>query len=111
MDVKQYYRKVREIESAIPDEFPLVVSLETADGGRAGVVSEVSRLGAAKMIVEGRAALAGEEDKAAYREGQIVVRKAAEKAELAKRLQVAIVTESELLNTAGKKTNDSGSGK
>lgn len=96
MDVRQYFRKLRETEANIPDSYPLVMSLETEDGGKAGLITEVHRHVAAKMIVEGRAVLANEEEKNRYREQQISAQKTAEKEQLAKRLQVAIVTESEL---------------
>ena len=96
MDVKQYYRKLREIEAGFEDEFPVVVSLDTPDGGKAGLISEVSRANAAKMLLEGRAVLATKEQKAQFAAQQAAARKAAEQAELAKRVQVAILSESEL---------------
>jgi len=96
MDVRQYFRKLRETEASIYENYPLVMSLETEDGGKAGLITEVHRHVAAKMIVEGRAVLANEDEKSRYREQQISAQKAAEKEQLSKRLQVAIVTESEL---------------
>lgn len=93
MDLKQYFRKLREIEASLSDAYVLVVSKETPDGGKAGLVSEVSREVAAKMIIEGRAVLATEKDEKTYREQQICAKKAAEKADLARRVQVAILTE------------------
>jgi hypothetical protein len=111
MDVKQYYRKIREAESRIIEDFPLVVSLETADGGKAGVVSEVSRGNAAKMMVEGRAALATEEQKQAYSQKQAEIQQSVEKAEFAKRLQVAIVSEEMIASATRKKIGINESGK
>jgi hypothetical protein len=96
MDVKQYYRKINDIEATITEKYPVVISLETPDGGRAGVLSEVSRSNAAKLIVEGRALVANTSEKQRYFEQQAMARKAAEKAELARRLQVAIIAESDL---------------
>lgn|SRR5437764_6940505 len=96
MDLKQYFRKIRQIEAGLIDRFPLVVSLETSDGGKAGVLSEISREQAAKMIVEGRAVLASEEEKELYRKQQAKAKQAADKAELAKRVQVAIISDREL---------------
>jgi hypothetical protein len=96
VDVRQYYRKVREAESSIQEQYPLMVSLETTDGGKAGMVSEVSREIAAKMIVEGRALPATQEEQDLYRERQAAARKKAESAELARRVQVAIISESDL---------------
>lgn len=107
MDLKQYFRKMREIESTIPEPFVLLVSLDTPDGGKAGMITEVSRLSAAKMIIEGRAVLANERERETFRAQQAAERKAAEKAEMAKRLQVAILTESDLAGPlAGRKNSE-----
>ena len=56
MDLRAYYQKIREIETRIEEAFAIVVSLETGDGGKAGIATEVSRGIAAKMVVEGRSA-------------------------------------------------------
>jgi len=96
VDVKQYYRKIREVQNALPESDVLVVSLATADGGKEGVISETSREVAAKLIVEGRAVQATEEQKTAYFERQIAARKEAHRAELARRLQVAIIAEPDM---------------
>lgn len=107
MDLKQYFRKLREVESTIAESYPLIVSLETPDGGKPGMVTEVSRLNAARMIIEGRALLASESEKQAYLDQQAVARKAAEKAELAKRVQVAILAEPDMRPVPAKKNIDS----
>ena len=106
MDVRQYFRKLRETEANITDSYPLVMSLETEDGGKAGLITEVHRHVAAKMIVEGRAVLASDEEKARYRDQQAVAQRAAEKEQLSKRLQVAIVSESELHQQFGTRKNN-----
>jgi hypothetical protein len=93
MDLKQYFKKVREIEASIKEPYVLVSSLETPDGGKAGVISEVTRAVAATIIAEGRAALTTEEEAIRYAEQQSAARQAAEKALLAKRVQVAIIAE------------------
>ncbi len=93
MDLKQYFRKMREIEASIKEPYVLISSLETPDGGKPGVVCEVSRAIAAKIIAEGRAMLATEQQAKAYTEKQAAARQAAEKAALASRVQVAIITE------------------
>ena len=100
MDLKKYFRKIREIEDSITEPYVLVSSLETADGGRPGVVSEVPRSLAARMMAEGRAALASKEEQEAYFERMDAARAAAQKAELARRLQVTIVSEGEATRTA-----------
>ncbi|MDX1980367.1 MAG: hypothetical protein SFV51_08865 [Bryobacteraceae bacterium] len=67
MDLRVYYRKIREVESGLPGEFVVLVSQETADGGKAGVMTEVPRYSAAKLIVENRARLATETEARAFR--------------------------------------------
>lgn len=107
MDLKQYFRKIRQVEATLLDRFPLVVSLETSDGGKPGLISEISRTEAAKMIVEGRAVLASEEEKEFYRQQQACAKEAAEKAELAKRVQIAIVTDHDLKRPVAAAIDDS----
>jgi hypothetical protein len=106
VDLKQYFRKIREVEAGIGEMYPLIVSLDTPDGGKAGTVSEVSRQIAAKMIVEGRAVLASEEEKEFYRQRQMAARKAHEHADISRRIQVAIMSEPDVqIPTGGKKKN------
>lgn len=105
MDVKQYFRKMREIEESLTEPYPVVVSLETSDGGKAGTLCEVPRLVAAKMILERRAALASVEQKEIFLQQQEAAKKAAEKAELARRVQVAILADSDLQVTGNKTVN------
>jgi hypothetical protein len=93
VDLRQYFKKIRETEANLAEPFLLIVSLETPEGGRAGVVTEVSRELAAKMFVEGRAVLADDQQRHAYFERQAATKKAAEKADLSRRLQVAIITD------------------
>jgi hypothetical protein len=93
MDLKQYFRKLREIEASIAEPYVLISSLETADGGKPGVVSEVSRGIGAKLIAEGRAVLASDTEIRRFAEEQAAGKKAVEKAEFARRLQVAIIAE------------------
>jgi hypothetical protein len=108
VDVRQYYRKVREAENSILEPYPLMVSLETSDGGRAGIISEVSREAAAKLIVEGRAVPATVEEQVLYREKQAAARERAESADLARRVQVAIISEADLHASGMNKKPSSG---
>ena len=109
MDVRQYYRKIREAENSILEPYPLMVSLETTDGGKPGLISEVSRETAAKLIVEGRAAIATQNEQELYRERQAAARQKAQSAEMARRVQVAIISESDLQASAiNKKPSSSG---
>ncbi|MBV9503810.1 MAG: hypothetical protein JO323_02270 [Acidobacteriia bacterium] len=58
MNLRGYYKRLRETESAIEEPFPVIVSLATPDGGKAGQRTEVSRALAARMITDGLARLA-----------------------------------------------------
>jgi hypothetical protein len=91
VDLRQYFKKIRDTESGLSDTFPLVVSLETSDGGKAGTITEVTREEAAKLIVENCARLANDAEKKAYFEKQASEKKAADRAEMARRVQVTIV--------------------
>lgn len=91
MDLRQFYRKIREIESSIPDKYPFVSSLATDDGGKEGVLAEVPRYQAARMIVEGKARLATEEEKKQYLENLAAAQRAAEEWEAAKRTPLAFL--------------------
>ena len=102
MDLKQYFRKLRETEDSLTEPYLVIVSLETSDGGKAGSMCEVPRTVAAKMIVERRATLASIEQKELFFQQQEAAKKAAEKAELARRVQVAIIADSDLQATTAK---------
>ena len=67
MDVRAYYQKIRKVEAELAERFVVVVSRETPDGGKPGVLTEVSRGLAAKLIVEDQAALASPEEAAEFR--------------------------------------------
>ena len=107
MDLKHYFRKLREIEAGISTANTFVVSLETSDGGKAGIVTEVKREIAAKMIVEGRAVLAGGDEKQAFLKKQHAERAAIQRAEAAKRMQVTLVPSSEAEQSFSQNTTGS----
>lgn len=96
MDLRDYYRRIRDIEAAIPGADALVVSYNTPDGGKQGVMTEAPRSIAARMIAEGRARLATPDEETAFRSSVIEDIAAAEQAALADRLQVAIVSEADI---------------
>lgn len=95
MDLRLFYQKLRKVEQEITDPHVLVVSNETPDGGRAGQKSEVSRSIAARLIVEGRARLAGAEEAAEYRAAVEQARHEAEQHTLAQKIQVNVVSEAD----------------
>jgi hypothetical protein len=103
MDLKLYYQKRRDTESRIPDAFPLVVSQQTDDGGKAGSCAEVTRAVAAKMITEGTARLATAEEAKAYREAREEAKRAADEAAAVSQVHVTVVPSAELAKLAGSK--------
>jgi hypothetical protein len=67
MDLREYYRKIRAIETDIRDDSVVIVSRETPDGGRPGVATDVPRSVAARLIADEKAELATPEQAAAFR--------------------------------------------
>ena len=96
MDLRAYYQQLREVEASIMDECVVVVSSATADGGRAGIRTEVMRPDAARMIVEGRARLATAEESRNYRSELRENKQRSDEAAAAARLQVTVISDSEL---------------
>ena len=68
MDLRQYYQRIRDIEETIAGEHVVVMSEKTPDGGHAGVLTEVSRAMAAKLITDLRARLATDEEAQGFRD-------------------------------------------
>jgi len=91
MDIRVYYRKIREREEEITDDPTVVRSLDTADGGKAGVFIEVSRRNAAKLIVEGRAEKASSEEMAKFRQSVKEAQITVQEAEAARRMEFTFV--------------------
>ena len=102
MDLRVFYQKVREVEATIANDPTLVISLETSDGGKAGVISEVPRQVAARMIVETRARVAGEQESSEYRERVAEARRRVDEEASARRVQVTVISESELRSIRAK---------
>ena len=96
MDLKNYYRKMREIEAAIPGECAVLVSKATPDGGREGVLVEAPRAVAARLIVEGSAELASAEQAAAFRENMQRAQAEEESRRAAARIQVNVITQADV---------------
>lgn len=68
MDLRGFYDVIKKIAAEIAEDAVVIVSRETADGGRAGVMTEVPRMLAARLIAEGKAGLASAEESAKFRE-------------------------------------------
>ena len=96
MDLQLYYQKIRETETKIADEFALVVSLETSDGGKSGRKTEVPRRLAAKLLVEGLVRLATKDELKAHRDSLAEAVRLAERAAAAAKLQLTVLSTNEL---------------
>jgi hypothetical protein len=106
MDLKGYYRKIREAAAGIAEEWPVVVSRATPEGGRAGELVEASREVAARLIVEGAAELASPEQAAAFRERVREMQAAEEARQAAARIHVSVITEGDARKMHHKDTKD-----
>jgi len=108
MDMRAYYQKIRDAAAGIEEPYPIVMSLATGDGGKAGTPIEVTRQLAAKMMVEGSAQLANPEEARRFREGQIEAKRLADQAAAAARVQLTVLTTDDLnrLKDSGKHSKD-----
>jgi hypothetical protein len=108
MDLRLYYQKIRDMESKIAEAFPVVVSNETADGGKPGVLTEVTPGIAAKMVVEGSARLATAAEAMAFRAVQTEAKRMADQEAAAAKVQFTVLSTTELnkLKGASKSSKD-----
>jgi hypothetical protein len=88
--LKAHYQKIRELEQSFEGAFPVIVSVETADGGKAGVKTEVPALVAAKMIADGRARLASEDEAREFHERNAQAKRVADQLDGSKRMQLTV---------------------
>jgi hypothetical protein len=95
MDLRVYYKKIREVESGISTEDVIVVSHATADGGREGVKCEAARGIAARLIVDGRARLATAQEAAEFRKEMEEKRRQVEEEALARKVQLAVIPDAD----------------
>ena len=91
MDLKLYYQKIRETQAKIAEPHTVVVSHETADGGKAGQKTEVPAAIAARMVVEGTAHLASPDEVKEFRQALADAKQAADEADAATKMQVTLV--------------------
>lgn len=96
MDVKQFYQQVRELSAQLAADAVVIKSLSTSNGGKAGVLTEVSRQTAAMQIILGTAVLATSDESTAYYQDMEARRQLAEKAEALTRLQVSLSTATQI---------------
>ncbi|MCS7042136.1 MAG: hypothetical protein NZR01_05035 [Bryobacteraceae bacterium] len=93
MDLKRYYQELRKKEAEIEGKDVYVVSLDTADGGRAGVITQVPKEIGCKLIVEGRARLATAEEVEKFEKEEAEKRAEFQSQEFARKIQVQVVAE------------------
>lgn len=96
MDLRAYYRKIRKIEATIEEEFPVITSLPTQEGGKGGRFTEVARGLAAKMVTDGVAQLATAEEGRQFRARVEEARKKEEQRRRASQVQLTVLAESDL---------------
>ena len=96
MDLKSYYQKIRDQEAKIGERFAIVTSLETPDGGKPGILMEVTARVAAKMVVDGGARLATPEESRGFREHQAEALHEAEETAASNKVQLTVLPTSEL---------------
>lgn len=96
MDLRMFYQKLHKIEQEITDPHVIVVSHETSDGGRAGQKVEVSRINAARLILEGRARQATADEAAEFRTAVETARHEAEQRALTDKVQLNVITDADL---------------
>jgi hypothetical protein len=101
MDLRQYYQKIRDKQSEITEAYPIVVSNETADGGKAGVLTEVTPGIAAKMVVDGMARLATGQEEKTFRAAQVEAKRAADQAAAGNKVQFTVVPTADLTKLKG----------
>jgi hypothetical protein len=105
MDVRQYYKKLHELEVTLPEADAVVVSYETPDGGKAGVMTEVARRNACQLLLERRARLASDAEAEEFRRNEAAKRKEFELNRTAGRIQVQVVA-TELTQPAPARTGN-----
>jgi hypothetical protein len=103
MDLKGYYQKIRELERGFTDAYPVVVSQQTPDGGVAGVKTEVPGHLAAKMIAEGQARLASEQEAREFQDQKAEAKRIAEQLGPSKHMQLTVVSQRDPRTRRGSK--------
>ncbi len=100
MNLKAYYHKIRDVEKSLLAPFVVLVSHETPDGGKDGLFTEVPSQLAAKMIADGRAHLASDEEAQNFRQKVADAKRVADEEAMASKMQVTIVPTAEFKRAA-----------
>jgi hypothetical protein len=96
MNLKGYYRRIEQELEGIEGDYAVVRSLTTQNGGRSGVLMEVGRQLAARMIVDGLVCLASEEEAERFRKERADESRQIELDLLRSKVQLTVVSESDL---------------
>ena len=96
MDLRAYYRKLREIEQGLDGEFVVVKSRATPDGGVAGRLTEVSRAVAAKMLADGTAEATSRQEAEAHRKRLGEEKQREDKKRTSTQIQFTVLSEEDL---------------
>ena len=91
MDLRTWYKKVRDAEAGLTGEHFVMVSLATSEGGKEGVRTEVPRSIAARLIAETRARVASEEEALEFHETNRLALEQRQQEEDARRVQVMVI--------------------
>jgi hypothetical protein len=91
MDLRSYYKRIRDTEESIDSDEVVIVSLATPEGGKPGVRTEAPRPIAARQIAEGRARLATDDEALEHYELHRESKERIEREMAARRLQVVVV--------------------
>jgi hypothetical protein len=91
-DMKAYFQKIKAIEELIPEPYTVVASVATSDGGKEGLLTEVTRHQAAILVADGKARLANEEEvELHYKQVQVAILEQ-EKRVRAEQLRAALIS-------------------
>jgi hypothetical protein len=91
MDLRAYYQKINDTAALLTGESLVVVSVATPEGGKEGVRTEAPRMVAAKLLVEGRARMATEEETLEFQIANCEAREKFDREEAARRVQVMVI--------------------
>ena len=96
MNLKGYYRRIRELEESLPNEFLVVKSIPTEAGGKAGRLTEVSRPLAAKLLAEGVVELVSPEEAEQFRAGAAEAHRSEMERQQAAQIQFHVISDADL---------------
>ena len=99
MNLRTYYQKIRDIEQALIEPFVVVESIETPDGGKEGLLTEVPKPLAAKMIADGRARLAPEQAVREFHERKVEAKRTADQEMITNKMQMMLVPTTEVIKS------------